>query len=41
MKTLVNCLCGMKRKAHGTQKPRHILMMSRLRAPRNAAIRLH
>ena len=22
--TLINCLCGMKRKAHGTQKPRHI-----------------
>ena len=21
---LINCLCGMKRKAHGTQKPRHI-----------------
>ena len=21
---LLNCLCGMKRKAHGTQKPRHI-----------------
>ena len=24
METLINCLCGMKRKAHGTQKPRHI-----------------
>ena len=22
--TLINCLCGMKRKAHGAQKPRHI-----------------
>jgi hypothetical protein len=22
---LINCLCGMKRKAHGAQKPRHIL----------------
>jgi len=24
METLINCLCGMKRKAHGAQKPRHI-----------------
>ena len=23
--TLINCLCGMKRKAHGAQEPRHIL----------------
>jgi len=22
--TLINCLCGMKRKAHGAQEPRHI-----------------
>jgi len=21
---LINCLCGMKRKAHGAQEPRHI-----------------
>ena len=24
METLINCLCGMKRKAHGAQEPRHI-----------------
>jgi len=24
METLINCLCGMKRKAPGAQKPRHI-----------------
>ena len=23
-KMLINCLCGMKRKAHGAQEPRHI-----------------
>ena len=23
-KALINCLCGMKRKAHGAQEPRHI-----------------
>jgi len=24
--TLINCLCGMKRKAHGAQEPRHIVI---------------
>ena len=23
-KALINCLCGMKRKAHGAQEPKHI-----------------
>ena len=24
METLSNCLCGMKRKAHGAQEPKHV-----------------
>ena len=38
---LINCLCGMKCKAHGAQEPRHIQKYVEVAGTANAAIRPH